>query len=317
VAVPSPTRPPIILGAPGLLPPTGRESVYSVTIDLVPSKLVYMPGEPVRMELILTNDSKGKVEPVIVSPLPPVVSLSRPGSMSGPAVPPGVILPRSEAGESEAVKTFPAGAGERKLATGEKVTFNLNWDQKDEDGKPVSPGWYYYESYYNFRQESADKGVGSGVRNRAFLIQYPQGAMIKTIDLNESRTVIGLPLTANGATRPIDVVIHLKRVELNEKGVTFYATMSSPGNPFSGYNNEGWLGHVPFTSQYVIDGVVKEARAPSSQFLESGIEFRWGASPDDPNYLDPVPVDAKELTFVIPEIRPDWAGPWEFKVQLQ
>jgi hypothetical protein len=67
----------------------------------------------------------------------------------------------------------------------------------------------------------------------------------------------------------------------------------------------------------VIDGVVKDARAPSSKFSDSGIELRWGASPDDPNYLDPVPVDAKELTFIIPEIRPDWVGPWEFRVQLQ
>lgn len=56
--------------------------------------------------------------------------------------------------------------------------------------------------------------------------------------------------------------------------------------------------------------------APSAQFLDSGVEFRWGASTDDPNYLDPVPADAKELTFVIPAIGLDWKVPWEFKVKL-
>jgi hypothetical protein len=38
---------------------------------------------------------------------------------------------------------------------------------------------------------------------------------------------------------------------------------------------------------------------------------------DDDNYLDPVPADAKELTFVIPEIRPNWPGPWEFGIPLE
>lgn len=314
VAVPAPTPPPGRPGVPGPVPPTGRENVYSVQIDLVPSKLVYMPGEQVQMELVLTNASQGEVEPVIVSPLLPTISLVASGMFLGPVMPPNVDR-GMESGEP--VKTFPAGTEERKLAVGEKVTYNLTWDQKDKDGNQVSPGWYYYESRYNFRQESSNEGVGSGIRERAFLIQYPQGAMTKTIELNQSRTITGLPLTVNGETKTIDVVINLKRVELNEKGATFYATMSSPNNPVSGYNNPEWMGHVPLTSQYVVDGVVKEARAPSSKFLDSGIEFRWGASQDDDNYLDPVPADAKEITFVIPEIRPDWVGPWEFRIPLE
>lgn len=313
VAVPAPTPPPVILGGPGLLPPTGRENVYSVQIDLVPSKLVYMPGEQVQMELVLTNVSKGEVEPVIVSPLPPIVSLVKSGSFSGLAMPPNVN-PSTASGEP--AKTFPTGTDERKLAIGEKVTYNLTWDQKDEDGKQVSPGWYYYESRYNFRPESSENSVGSGLRDRAFLIQYPQGAMQKTIELNQSRTITGLPLTVNGEAKLVDVFINLQRVELNDMGATFYVEMISPNNPVSGYNNPEWMGRIPMSAQYVVDGVVKEARAPNSQFLDSGIEFRWGASPNDDNYLDPVSADAKQLTFVIPEIRPDWEGPWEFRIPL-
>jgi hypothetical protein len=142
--------------------------------------------------------------------------------------------------------------------------------------------------------------------------------MQKTITVNQSQAVNGLPLVGpTGETKPVDVTITLQRVELNEMGATFYATMTSPNNPVSGYNNFEWLSHVPLSAQFVVDGVVKEARSPSTQFLENGVEFRWGASGDDPSYLDPVPSDAKELTFIIPEIRPDWKGPWEFKIPLE
>lgn len=42
IAVPAPVAPPGI--TPGPMLPTGRENVYSVQIDLVPSKQVYLPG---------------------------------------------------------------------------------------------------------------------------------------------------------------------------------------------------------------------------------------------------------------------------------
>ncbi len=317
IVVPAPTPPPDRAELPGLTPPTGRENVYSVQIELVPSKLVYMPEEQIQMELVLTNASQGEVEPVIVSQLPPIVNLTKAGVFTGPAVPPGLILPDTESGESAPVKTFPAGTGEETLAKGEGITYSLTWNQKDRDGNQVSPGWYYYESSYNYHPESSEDSTTSGVRKRAFLIQYPQGAMVKTIEVNQSETITGLPLTVNDETKLVDVVINLQHVELNEMGATFYATMTSPNNSVSSYNNPEWLGHVPLSAQYVIDGAVKEARAPSSQFLDSGIEFRWGASPDDDNYLDPLPADAKQLTFVIPKIRPDWEGPWEFRVPLE
>ncbi|MDD5038735.1 MAG: hypothetical protein PHN78_05400, partial [Dehalococcoidales bacterium] len=313
LVVPAPVPPPGMTIAP--MP--GRTNVYSVEIDLIPSKQVYLPGEQIDMKLVLTNASTGDVEPVVFTSLPPVVSLVRTGTFSGPAVPPGVIVPPSEAGQSGAVKTYAAGTGEMTLAKGEELTYNLTWDQKDKDGNQVSPGWYNYESNCNYHPASSENNVGSGVGKRAFLIQYPQGAMQKSIEVNQSKKITGLPITAvNGETKLVDVTITLGMVDLSEMGATFYASMTSPNNPVSGYNNFEWLSHVPLSAQYVVDGVVKEARAPNTQFLDSGVEFRWGASAEDINYLDPIPADAKELTFVISEIRPDWIGPWEFKVQL-
>jgi hypothetical protein len=140
--------------------------------------------------------------------------------------------------------------------------------------------------------------------------------MKRTIEVDQSKSVTGLPMTVDGETKTVDVTITLEWVELNEMGVTFYAKMTSPENPIASYDGPEWAGHIPLASQYLVDGVTREARAPSTQFTESGVEFRWGASADDPNYLDPVPSDVKLLTFVIPEIGQDWPGPWEFEIPL-
>jgi hypothetical protein len=309
----APAAPPVILGHPGMTLPTGPVKVYSVQTDLVPSRLAYMPGEEVNMQLVLTNASQGDVEPVVVSSLPPEVNIYPVGSSPAP----GPGLPMQSMQSIPTVKTFPGGSGEATLATGEKLTYDLTWDQKDAYGNQVPPGWYYYRYTCWFRPESSAQPSGSGGNGRAFLIQYPQGAMKGTIEVNQSKTITGLPLiTVTGETKTVDVTVTLERVVFDDMGVTFYARMTSPDNPVTGYDGTDWVGHIPMTSQYIVDGVTKEARAPSSQFTDSGVEFRWGASADDPNYLDPVPSDAKQLTFVIPEIGHGWPGPWEFEIPL-
>jgi hypothetical protein len=309
-----PLVPPVALGTPGFVAPSGPVSVYSVKIDLVPSKQVYMPGEEVDMELVLTNASQGEAEPVIVSPAPPAVSLYPPGSAPGPAMPPGLTPPGT--GPGQTVKAFPAGSGETTLAMGEKLTYHLTWDQKDGNGNQVPPGWYYYNYTCWFRPESSTEPSGSGGSNRAFLIQYPQGAMQKTIEVNESRTVSGVSLMIGGETKPVDVTITLERVVLDQNGATFYAMMRAPGNPVSADDTSLWVSSVPMSAQYVVDDVTREARAPSVNFLDSRVEMRWGASADDPNYLDPVPSDANKMTFIIPTIGQGQAGPLEFEIPL-
>jgi hypothetical protein len=302
--------------------PSGRENAYSVQIDLVPSKQVYKSGEQIQMDLVLTNSSRGKVEPVILKSVPPVVNMIEAGSLNrqAQAAPPGAALPETDYDKPVIVKTFPAGTETKTLAVNEKLTSQLTWDQKNESGKQVSPGWYQFESNFFFIPESKNdisRDMKSSVRKKAFLIQYPQGAMTKVIEVNQSRTITGLPFNMDDKIKQIDVVFTLKRVELNEMGATFYLNMTSPNNPVSGYNNPEWTGYVvQLRAQYGVDGTIKEARAPNAKKLASGIELRWGASADDANYLDPVPSDAKELSFIIPEIRPDWKGSWEFKIPL-
>ena len=288
---PGPIRPP---GAPPgpVTPPT---ATYSVQIDLVPSQTVYMSGDEVEIEVRLTNES---MEPVTVTQVPPKLSL---------------VLPEPGEDNVKVVRTFNAGTKERELAVGETITYKFTWDQKDEAEKQAPPGWYFGDFEYAVRKETPPaQDWKSGGRDRLFLIQYPQGAMEKIIDLNQSQTITGLPFDVDGEVKPVDIVFTLKRVELSQERASFLLLVTSPNNPFPNYDDHNWRS-MRMVAQYMIDGVVKDARASNRQFSDDGIEIRCGYND---SYLDPVPSDAKELTFIITRFG-DWEGPWEFKVPLE
>mgnify|MGYP001090198506 CR=1 FL=1 len=123
------------------------------------------------------------------------------------------------------------------------------------------------------------------------LLQYPQGAMEKTIEVNQSQIVNGVTIT-------------LERVELSWKEAKFYAFATPPG-----YS----LRQGPAWAQYTADGITKDAGPSGVGFQEDGMRLSWGT---DRFWSDPVPSDAKELTFTINEFG-DWQGPWEFQVPLE
>ena len=283
-------------GSEPSLPMTPPRAHYSAGVKVVPSQTAYMPGEEVELELILNNDS---IEPVYVCSLPPSLS---------------ILMPGPEPEFDKVVYTFPAGTEEVKLGVGETVTYGkITWNQKDEAGKQVPPGWYYYNIEYTVRKESPPPmDWGAGSQSRAFLIQYPQGAMEKIIDLNQTQTATGLPFDVDGEVRSADIVFTVKRVELNQERASFFVLVTSPNNPLPDYDNHNWRS-MRMEARYVIDGVIKDARPHNRKFTDDGIEIRCGYNG---SYLDPVPSDAKELTFIITRFG-DWEGPWEFKVPLE
>jgi len=126
------------------------------------------------------------------------------------------------------------------------------------------------------------------------LIQYPQGAMVKTVEVNQ-------PQTANGIT------ITLERVELLAEEAKFYASTTTR------LTEEGihppLPKMIPILAQYTVDGSTKDASYAAERLSAQGTELIW-------DNLDPVPSDAKELTFSITEFG-DWQGPWEFHISLQ
>jgi len=274
-----------------MTPPT---ATYSVQIDFVPSQTVYMPGDEVEIEVRLTNKS---VEPVTITDMPPKLSM---------------VLPEPGEDNVKVIYTFNAGDEERELAVGETAIYTLTWDQRDENGNQSPPSWYFGEFEYTVR--TPPEIVKGGGRERLFLIQYPQGAMEKIIDLNQSQTATGLPLEVENEIIPIDFVMTLKRVELTQEGVGFFVLLTSPEYPLPGEEDVWWRLALDEHAEYVFDGTIKDARGANTRYTDDGIELRWGR---EGSYRDPVPADAGELTFIITRLGDDWEGPWEFKIPLE
>lgn len=139
--------------------------------------------------------------------------------------------------------------------------------------------------------------VGKGTIAKV-LIQFPQGAMEKSIEVNQ-------PQTAEKVT------ITLERVELSATGAKVYAFTTPPsyglqeGGP--GLPSPSMMVHAD--AQYSVDGgPVKEMGLSANRFLKNGIQLIW-------ENLDPIPSDAKVLTFTITKLG-DWEGPWEFFIPL-
>jgi hypothetical protein len=201
---------------------------------------------------------------------------------------------------SIAVRSFPVETQERLIQPGETATYEFTWDQRDDNGQQLEPGWYGVEVALQYKNpsESATEGSIKGVPVR-ILIEPPGGVLEKTIDVNQSLTVNNITFT-------------LERIELTATGMKVYAFNTPPGYSLPpgqpGPAPSLWL-HAE--AEYSFDGgPFKQAFPSGIRFLENGMQHTWG------EYLDPAPKNAKVLTFRITKLG-DWEGPWEFKIPLQ
>jgi len=265
------SAPPKVGGAP---PPPFQRSV-------VPEEATYLPGEWVDIRLSLTNTSP---DIITISSYPPEIQVT-------PWKDRGRIL-FSRAGGTQPLDIKPGGT----------ATLEFTWDQKDKEGKQATAGWYAV-TYKDINIIQGDSRITSNP-GAAVLIRYPQGALEKTIELEQSQTVNGVTVT-------------LERVELATAGMTVYAFGTLPNykpppavSPFM----------YAFAEFSVSDNAIKLAGPAGRQELENGVRLIWS------RYVDPVPSDAKELTFSITTITlrstPDKAdklieGPWEFRIPLE
>jgi len=171
------------------------------------------------------------------------------------------------------------------------------WDQKDNNGKLVAPGWYEVHYEYVITEQNTSRRYTANPTTR-FLIVHPHSAMEKNLDLNQSETVNGITVT-------------LERIELTSLGMMVYTFHTPPDyslpEEHPPYQYESLV--INSVAEYSVDGgSIKQVDVPGGQFIKSGIRLIW----DD---LDPIPNDAKELNFAITKLG-DWEGPWEFKVPL-
>ena len=229
-------------------------------------------GKTADINLSFTNEAS---EPRTISPFPPEIKIIELPDVK----PPGIV-----------VQAFSVGNGELVLQSGESASHSVGWDQKNDSGEQVPPGWYSVEVTLATSRGSATR----------VLVLPPEGVMEKTIEVNQSETVNGITIT-------------LERVELTATGMKVYAFNIPPD-----YNlpQGPMLAPPQFMAlhafaEYSTDGGAMKQTFPSGiRFLENGMRHTWD------EYLDPVPKNAKQLTFRITELG-DWQGPWEFEISLE
>lgn len=265
-------------------PPAPRPPPPVLQVSAVPAQVSYLPGERVEIEFSFTNTFS---EPITVSPFPPEIRIM-------------------SSRRHEVVLLLSAGTRDLKLEPGETVPYRITLDKLDIGGQQVSPGWYYVA----VRDVTVIKGTPPTTTHLGFvaiakiLVQFPQGAMEKSIEVNQSQTVN-------------DITITLERVELSVTGARFYAFTIPPG-----YSPPEPLGPalpppppdmVPVHAEYTVDSVTKDAGWSGIGVQAEGLRLTWGSEVAP---LDPVPSDAKELIFTITRFG-DMEGPWEFFIPLE
>jgi len=283
-----------ILTPPSTPPPPLAPAPLPFQLEVTPARTAYLPGEDIEIEFKFKNISP---EPITLTHFPPVI---------------GITPPKTTHWEEEMLRSFPAGS-ERFIQPGEIIEYTLIWDQKADNGQQVAPGYYSVDARREAQVLEADGSEhthGEAGRVAKVLIQYPQGAMKKTIEVNQFQTITDLPFIWKREELSIDLTITLERAELTAEGARFCAFATSPNSPSAGYDHPQWM--VPVPAQYTVDGVTKDCGLAGISFRENGIKLTWGYHG---NWLDPVPSDARELTFTITKFG-DWQGPWEFHMPL-
>jgi len=280
-AAPAPVPLPAPMPAPAPAPAPRPSPPPPFQRSVVPEEAYYLPGEIVEVKLSFTNVSSEKIK---LDRWPPEIQ----------------VKPTRQ---DEIVFSVATGTQPLEIKPGDTIILDFTWDQKDTEEKQVSPGWYYitFKDITVIYETDRRRSVNPTAR---VLIQHPQGAMEKTIELDQSQTIS-------------DITVTLESIELTATGMTVYAFGTLPGyapppaaSPFM---------HV--FAEFSVDGnAVKQAGSAGMQELENGTKFIWD------RYIDPVPSDAKELIFRISTItlgfapgKPDESvvGPWEFKVPLE
>jgi hypothetical protein len=267
-ARPTPTAAPTTT-APAPTPTPGPSP--GVVFNVVPD-VISPYGETAEINLSFTNMAS---ETRTISPFPPEISIIELPDLQPP---------------DKVIRAFPAGEDELELQAGESTSYSVNWDQKDDSGKQVPPGWYSVEVTLATSRSSACR----------VLVLPPEGVMEKTIEVNQSETVNGITIT-------------LDRVELTATGIKVYAFNTPPDYslPQGPELPPPQFMILHAFAEYGFDGGVMKQTFPSGiRFLENGMMHTWE------EYLDPAPKNAKELTFRITELG-DYEGPWEFKIPLE
>ena len=272
---PSPTPEPVPTPTPDPVPAPGI--TFYIEADASMDKEAYLLGEDVVIELSFENVTDDVFQ---LEPFPPQIEIMRPHPYD------------------ETVRLFPAGTESRSLDPGEVVSYDLTWDQLDDQGQQVPYGYYYIKLGH---VRHGDGWMTLGLHRHISLLILPEeGVMEKTIEVNESQTVN-------------DITFILQSIELSATEAKFYAFNTPPGYDLPqgpDFPPPPSLMVLHAEAEYTLDsGPTKKIGLSAIGFLENEMRHTW-------DMLDPVPKGSKEMTFVITKLG-EWEGPWEFYVSLE
>jgi hypothetical protein len=172
------------------------------------------------------------------------------------------------------------------------------WDQKDNNGQQVAPGWYEIGYDYVVIEQTTGKRYTS-TPTAWFQIADPDSAMNKNVDVNQSASSEGAEVV-------------LKRIEMNAVETKVYTFTAPPGYTWPKDHPPADLQSLVSNSEaeYKIDGgTIKKLQSHRGQGDADGVTIIW-------DELEPMPVNARELIFTITQLG-GVKGIWEFKVELR
>ena len=165
-SVPQTTVPPTATQTPSATPWNGLMAFASN------SKPVYAPGENVRIEVAFSNHF---AQPLVLEDFPPAISLM-------------------DASTGLPIYTFVGEQSDKTLAPGETAAVSLDWDQKDNKGRPVPPGKYYVELE---TIESYGQNIPLNMAQPAVFDILPSasGEAGRRLEVEQSQTVASITVT--------------------------------------------------------------------------------------------------------------------------
>ncbi|MDO8578710.1 MAG: hypothetical protein Q7R50_05975 [Dehalococcoidales bacterium] len=266
-----------------ILPPHATPADFPLVVNTVIEKQYYLPGQPVKMTVRITNVG--------------------PDNVTFYKFPPEITITADEDGHQ--VILAEAGSDSFQLKPSFMMTYNLTWDQHGENGTQVPTGWYLVTvANVNFVRGNPPRGTLANWGDQRIDIQpsYPQGILVKDIHPNLSQVSLGNNVT-------------LQRVSLSDNGSIFYFFCLPKGygeHPSS----------VIAIGEYTINGNTKSAGfAGYGDDMSNGIKLVWGENnpleivPKDAKEITFKITSIVENMYNGPPI--DLGGPWEFKIPLQ
>ncbi|MBI2918658.1 MAG: hypothetical protein HYY01_11810 [Chloroflexi bacterium] len=276
-AVEPTAKPPPGVGSPGATTPPTTPAPMPRLADAMPVRIgrqsareFYTPGDAIDLTLTVTNVSNASVD---IQAFPENVTLY-------PA-----DTPRAE----EVV--VASGGGPRRLAPGESAILNLTVPGEVSATLPL--GRYTVNVGVRFT-DGTGAGAGGGI---IFVLLPPQGALEKTVVVNEVREAEGVRIT-------------LRQIEFTQRQTRIVSIAVPPG--YTPPEGPVSFPRGNMAGKYRVDGGPWRELHAAYRDTQEGVHLEWT--------LGPVPADAKVFEFAVTQfaINPSHqvGGLWEWTVSL-